>query len=44
MEKEWYEQVIAEEIKAIKAAMVSGHWYNCENGQTSRKFVLSRYF
>lgn len=41
MKKEWYEEVTAEEISAIKAAMVSGsqgiashsgHWYNCENG------------
>lgn len=41
MKKEWYEEVTAEEINAIKAAMVSGsqgiashsgHWYNCENG------------
>ncbi len=39
--KEWYEEVTAEEIAAIKAAMVrgpsgiathSGHWYNCANG------------
>ncbi|KAE8442625.1 hypothetical protein EG329_002982 [Mollisiaceae sp. DMI_Dod_QoI] len=41
MKKQWYEEVTAEEINAIKAAMVSGsrgiathsdHWYNCENG------------
>ena len=41
MKKQWYEEVSAEEIKTIKAAMVSGsqgiathsgHWYNCENG------------
>jgi hypothetical protein len=41
MKKQWCEEVTAEEIKAIKAAMVSGsqgiathsgHWYNCENG------------
>jgi len=39
--KEWYEPVSAEEIAAIKAAMVSGprgiathsgHWYKCRNG------------
>jgi thioesterase domain-containing protein len=39
--KEWYEEVTAEEMAAIKAAMVggargiathSGHWYNCQNG------------
>lgn len=39
--KEWYEPVSAEEIAAIKAAMVSGprgiathsgHWYKCQNG------------
>jgi hypothetical protein len=41
LRKEWYEEVTAEEIIAIKSAMVSGpggiathsgHWYNCENG------------
>ena len=41
LRKEWYEEVSAEEIAAIKAAMVSGsegiathsgHWYNCANG------------
>ena len=41
LRKEWYEEVTAEEIAAIKAAMVSGpggiathsgHWYNCANG------------
>jgi hypothetical protein len=41
LHKEWYEEVTAEEIMAIKSAMVngpggiathSGHWYNCENG------------
>ncbi len=41
LRKEWYEEVNAEEIAAIKAAMVrgsegiathSGHWYNCANG------------
>ena len=39
--KEWYEEVTAEELAAVKAAMVSGsqginthsgHWYNCANG------------
>ena len=39
--KEWYEDVTAEELDAVKAAMVSGpqginthsgHWYNCANG------------
>lgn len=39
--KEWYEPVSAEELAAIKAAMVSGprgiathsgHWYKCQNG------------
>lgn len=39
--KQWYEEVTAEEIADIKAAMVngpggiathSGHWYNCANG------------
>ena len=39
--KEWYEDVTAEELAAVKAAMVSGpqginthsgHWYNCANG------------
>ena len=41
LRKEWYEDVTAEEIAAIKIAMVSGpggiathsgHWYNCANG------------
>jgi hypothetical protein len=41
LRKEWYEEVTAEEVSAIKSAMVSGregiathsgHWYNCENG------------
>jgi hypothetical protein len=41
LRKEWYEDVTAEEIATIKAAMVSGpggidthsgHWYNCMNG------------
>jgi len=41
LQKEWYEEVNAEKIAAIKAAMVSGsegiathsgHWYNCANG------------
>ena len=40
--REWYEKVTAEEVAAIKKAMVnagsegiathSGHWYNCANG------------
>lgn len=39
--REWYEEVTAEEIAAVKKAMVSGsggiathsgHWYNCANG------------
>lgn len=39
--REWYEEVTAEEVAAIKKAMVSGagglnthsgHWYNCVNG------------
>jgi hypothetical protein len=41
LRKKWYQEVTAEEIAAIKAAMVSGprgmathssHWYNCANG------------
>lgn len=41
LRKEWYESVTAEELDAIKKAMVSGpdgigthsgHWYNCANG------------
>jgi hypothetical protein len=41
LEMEWYEEVTADELAAIKAAMVggpggiathSGHWYNCQNG------------
>jgi hypothetical protein len=43
LRKEWYEEVTAEEIAAIKIAMVSGpggiathsgHWYNCKYGHT----------
>lgn len=43
--KEWYEAVTAEELEAIKKAMVSGprgiathsgHWYNCVNGHPVR--------
>lgn len=39
--REWYEEVSAEEVAAVKKAMVSGaggiathsgHWYNCANG------------
>lgn len=39
--KQWYEEVTAEELAAIKTAMISGsqgiathsgHWYNCANG------------
>ena len=39
--KEWYEPVSAQELEAVKGAMVSGshglathsgHWYNCRNG------------
>lgn len=39
--KEWYEAVSAQELEAVKSAMVSGshglathsgHWYNCRNG------------
>jgi len=41
LRKQWYEEITAEEIATIKAAMVSGprgiathsgHWYNCANG------------
>lgn len=41
LQREWYEEVSKEELKAIKKAMVSGsggisshsgHWYNCANG------------
>lgn len=41
LDKEFYEELSAEELKAIKQAMVtgrggisshSGHWYNCANG------------
>ncbi|KAF1984925.1 NFX1-type zinc finger-containing protein 1 [Aulographum hederae CBS 113979] len=41
MRREWYEEVTAEELEAVKRAMVtgpggvavhSGHWYNCVNG------------
>lgn len=45
LQKEWYEEVTAEELEAIKKAMVSGsrgiathsgHWYNCVNGHPVR--------
>ncbi len=50
--REWYEEVTAEEIAAIKKAMVgassggivthSGHWYNCANGHpVSLVLILS---
>ena len=48
--KEWYEQITAEELVAIKAAMVngpdgiathSGHWYNCANGHPVSPYSLS---
>ncbi|KAI9752216.1 MAG: hypothetical protein M4579_005719 [Chaenotheca gracillima] len=41
LDREWYEEVTAEELLAIKTAMISGprglathsgHWYNCANG------------
>ncbi|KAF2730880.1 P-loop containing nucleoside triphosphate hydrolase protein [Polyplosphaeria fusca] len=41
LRREWYEEVTADEVAGIKAAMVSGaggiathsgHWYNCVNG------------
>ncbi|KAG9196796.1 hypothetical protein G6514_004320 [Epicoccum nigrum] len=45
LDKEFYEEVSAGELKAIKQAMVtgrggisthSGHWYNCANGHPAR--------
>jgi len=45
LQKEWYEEVTAEELEKIKKAMVSGprgiaahsgHWYNCVNGHPVR--------
>jgi len=45
LQKEWYEEVTAEELDAIKKAMISGprgiaahsgHWYNCANGHPVR--------
>ena len=50
--KEWYEEVTAEEIAAIKTAMVrgstgiathTGHWYNCANGHPVKFNPLSTY-
>jgi hypothetical protein len=50
LQRPWYEEVTAEELAAIKAAMVSGrtgiathsgHWYNCENGHPVRYFRLA---
>jgi hypothetical protein len=48
MRKPWYEEVTAEEINVVKAAMVSGpqgianhsgHWYNCQNGHPVSSWV-----
>jgi hypothetical protein len=45
LQREWYEEVTPEELRAIKQAMVrgprgiathSGHWYNCVNGHPVR--------
>ena len=51
--REWYEDVSAEEIAAVKKAMISsrdsfathsGHWYNCANGHpVSLPPPLSKY-
>ena len=50
LEKEWYEEITAEEMAAIKAAMVggpsgiathSGHWYNCQNGHPVSTIVCN---
>lgn len=47
--REWFEPVTAEEIAAIKSAMVSGrgglathsgHWYRCENGHVVSSPIL----
>jgi hypothetical protein len=47
--KEWYEEVTADELAAIKTAMVSGpngiathtgHWYNCANGHPVSPLTL----
>jgi len=47
--KEWYKPVSAEELAAIKTAMVtgprgiathSGHWYKCQNGHPVSSYVL----
>jgi hypothetical protein len=52
MKKQWYEEVTAEEINAIKAAMVSGsqgiathsgHWYNCENEHPVRSYWVDTF-
>ena len=53
--REWYEKVTAEEIVAIKKAMVnasgtlgimthSGHWYNCANGHPVSYVLCSFHF
>jgi hypothetical protein len=49
LRKEFYEEVSAEELKAIKQAMVtgrggisthSGHWYNCANGHPVSRLTI----
>ncbi|KAJ4296678.1 hypothetical protein N0V90_006726 [Kalmusia sp. IMI 367209] len=49
LQDRWYEEVTAEEIAAIKKAMVSGpggiathsgHWYDCVNGHTNPQFAI----
>ena len=48
LSREWYDSVSAEEIEAVKRAMVSGpagiashsgHWYNCQNGHPVSPFL-----
>jgi len=50
--KKWYVEITAEEIKAIKAAMLSGsqsiathsgHWYNCENGHPVSSYCVDTF-
>lgn len=49
LDKEFYEEVSADELKAIKQAMVtgrggisthSGHWYNCANGHPASQLTF----
>ena len=53
LRREWYEEVTAEEIAAVKKAMVSGaggiathsgHWYNCVHGHPVSFFIREAFY